>query len=98
MPVRAAGGAGRSATNRLLRPAGSCKGSYEPAPCGGYMYAKGGGVPQSFRKAVKWTRKAADQGLADAQYNIAEAYVKGEGVPQSYATAAEWLRKAADRD
>jgi len=33
----------------------------------GLMYDKGKGVPQDDAEAVKWYRKAADQGHADAQ-------------------------------
>ena len=37
----------------------------------GEMYDNGEGVPQDFAGAVKWYRKAANQGHADAQYNLA---------------------------
>ena len=40
-------------------------------------------------------RKAADQGHADAQYNLGVAYEHGQGVPKDDAQAAAWLRKAA---
>ena len=33
------------------------------------MYAKGEGVPQNHAEAVKWFRRAADQGNAEAQEN-----------------------------
>ena len=33
----------------------------------GYMYSKGQGVPKDFREAVKWFRKAAEQGQVLAQ-------------------------------
>ena len=48
-------------------------------------------------EAVKWYRKAADQGFVQAQYNLAAMYDSGQGVPQDYAEAAKWYRKAADR-
>jgi len=31
------------------------------------MYAAGHGVPQDYFEAVKWFRRAAEQGFADAQ-------------------------------
>ena len=34
----------------------------------GAMYAKGEGVPKDNAEAVKWFRKAAEQGHTDAQY------------------------------
>ncbi|MCX6631984.1 MAG: tetratricopeptide repeat protein, partial [Candidatus Solibacter sp.] len=36
----------------------------------GHIYSQGQGVPQDFTKAVRWWRKAADQGHADAQFNL----------------------------
>ncbi len=49
------------------------------------MYGKGQGVPQDDAKAVKWYRKAAEQGYAGAQSNLGVMYGKGQGVPQDYA-------------
>ena len=40
---------------------------------------------------------AADQGYADAQYDLGAAYAHGQGVPKDDAQAAAWLRKAADQ-
>ncbi len=59
------------------------------------MHADGLGVPQDYSKAVKWYRKAAEQGLADAQNNLGTRYGKGEGVPQDYVSAHMWLSLAA---
>jgi len=42
-------------------------------------------------------RKAAEQGDADAQYDLALMYEKGEGLPQNYAEAFKWYRKAAEQ-
>ena len=61
------------------------------------MYAKGTGVAQSYEKAVEWYRKAAEQGLARAQYNLGCMYENGTGVAQSYEKAVEWYQKAADQ-
>ncbi len=52
-------------------------------------------VSQDYAAAIKWYRRAAGQGLADAQYNLGVMYYKGQGVPQDYAVAARWYRKAA---
>jgi TPR repeat protein len=46
---------------------------------------------------LRWYRKAADQGNADAQNNLGVAYYNGKGVAQDYALAARWYRKAADQ-
>ena len=63
----------------------------------GVMYDFGEGVPENDAEAVKWYRKAADQGHAQAQSNLGVMYVKGEGVPENDAEAFKWYRKAADQ-
>ena len=52
------------------------------------------GVQQSNEEAVKWFRLAADQGLAEAQYNLGVAYSTGNGVKLNKATAKAWYQKA----
>jgi hypothetical protein len=61
------------------------------------MYANGRGVPKDSAEAVKWCRKAAEQGLAAAQNNLGDMYANGDGVPKDYAEAVKWYRKAADQ-
>ena len=39
----------------------------------------------------------ADQGDADAQYNLGIMYDNSKGVPENYAEAVKWYRKAADQ-
>jgi TPR repeat protein len=63
----------------------------------GLKYYKGEGVKQDYTEAIKWFRKAADQGYAKAQLNIGWMYEKGEGVSQDYTEAMKWYRKAADQ-
>ena len=52
-------------------------------------------MPQDVAKAVAWYRKAAEQGFAKAQFNLAVRYTGGEGVPQDDGEAAAWYRRAA---
>ena len=40
------------------------------------------GVPQDYTEAVRWCRRAAEQGDARAQYNLGNMYYNGMGVPQ----------------
>jgi len=61
------------------------------------MYAKGLGVSQDDREAVKWYRKAAEQGDALAQYNLGGMYDEGQGVPQNDGEAAKWYLRAAEQ-
>ena len=59
----------------------------------GVMYKLGDGVTQDYKQAVKWYRKAAEQGFAEAQYNLGEMYA----VNQDYKQALKWLTKAAEQ-
>ncbi len=61
----------------------------------GSMYARGRGVPLDAAMAVQWYTRAANQGFAIAQFELAECYDKGVGVPQNSLRAAEWYEKAA---
>ena len=64
----------------------------------GVMYAEGQGVPQNYAEAVKWYRKAADQGHRPRPVQSrAFMYDEGQGVPQDYAEAVKWYREAADQ-
>ena len=56
------------------------------------MYENGQGVAQNYAEAVKWYRKAAEQGYAEAQFNLGVMYETGEGVAQDYAEALKWYR------
>ena len=44
-----------------------------------------------------WYRRAAEQGVADAQYNLGFMYRNGQGVPQDDKQAVDWYRKAAEQ-
>ncbi|MGP0075998.1 MAG: tetratricopeptide repeat protein [Bryobacteraceae bacterium] len=48
--------------------------------------------------AAKEWRPLAEQGSAEAQYNMGLLYLDGHGVPQSTAEAANWFRRAAEQD
>jgi TPR repeat protein len=64
----------------------------------GVRYRSGGiDVPQDYAAAMSWYRKAAEQGNANAQTDLARMYQYGEGVARNYAAAGSWYRKAADQ-
>ena len=46
---------------------------------------------------VKWYRKGADQGDAQAQFNLGVCYSYGLGVAKDHVEAAKWYRKAAEQ-
>ena len=61
------------------------------------MYATGNGVPKDTKAAVKWYRKAAEQGDAYGQNGLGLMYANGRGVPQDFKEAVKWYRKAAEQ-
>jgi len=63
----------------------------------GVMYLEGRGVPQDYKLAVEWFRKAAEKGEAIAMINLGAMYAEGRGVPQDDKLAVEWFRKAAEK-
>ena len=69
-----------------------------PRPSSASMYNSGKGVPQDYAAAVSWYRKAAEQGNADAQFDLGVMYhdrprratgLRGGGM--------RWYRKAAEQ-
>ena len=62
----------------------------------GFMYANGKGVIQDDKKAVKWYRKAAELGHAEAMGLLGVKYAQGQGVLEDDKEAAKWWRKAAE--
>ena len=63
----------------------------------GKMYDYGDDVPIDEAKAVKWYRKAAEQGYANAQHRLGVMYYNGQGVPKDDGEAVKWCRKAAEQ-
>ena len=47
--------------------------------------------------AFKETRKAAEMGYTNAQFNLSNMYRVGEGVPKNDKKAVTWYRKAAEQ-
>ncbi len=54
-------------------------------------------VAKDEAQAAGWFRKAAAQGLADAQVSLAMLCAAGVGVQQDYLRAERWCRRAAER-
>ena len=54
-------------------------------------------MPQNYTEALKWLQKAADHGVAGAQFSLGDMYLDGLGVPQNYSEALKWFQKAADQ-
>ena len=52
---------------------------------------------KQYKKAFSWYKKSAEQGFAQAQYNLAWCYEAGEGVKKNETKAFEWYQKSADQ-
>lgn len=55
------------------------------------------GVPENPGEALKWYRKAAENGHAQAQYLMGKRYHSGKEVPEDHSQAVKWWRKAAEQ-
>lgn len=55
------------------------------------------GLPRNPKLAATWFLRAAEQGFAEAQFNLAVVFTNGEGAPRDLATAALWCRRAAEQ-
>lgn len=53
---------------------------------------------KKYAEALDWYRKAAEQGLADAQYLYACMLAEGAAAPPQPTHAAKWFRDAADQN
>ncbi len=63
----------------------------------GSSYYYGQGVQQDRAIAAGWYRKAADHGIADAQYDLGYMLYYGQGVAQDRAEANRLFHRAADQ-
>ena len=61
------------------------------------MYRTGRGVSQNYKEAVRWYRKAAEQGVAEAQTSLGSMYITGQGTTKNDRKAVKWYRKAAEQ-
>ncbi|MBK9350365.1 MAG: sel1 repeat family protein [Sulfuritalea sp.] len=57
----------------------------------------GNGAPMDMDKAADWFQKAADQGLAHAQYNLGTMYADGRSVRRDAVKALELFQNAASQ-
>lgn len=56
----------------------------------------GWGMPKNSEEAVKWWRKSAALGDANAMVSLGIAYARGDGVPKDREVAVRWFRKASE--
>jgi hypothetical protein len=58
---------------------------------------EGHGIPRDPGQAAYWYRQAADQGHAEAQFNLGQLYSSGQGVKRDEEQAARWASASASR-
>ena len=61
----------------------------------GYFYAQGLGVERDLDRALLWTRRAAEHGDRDGQFNLGCFYEEGTALARSMGQAALWYQGAA---
>lgn len=65
----------------------------------GYVYLNGWkGIPQNYKKALIWYKKAAEGNIAGAQNNLGHMYEHGLGVRKNLEEAINWYRQAAKQN
>lgn len=57
-------------------------------------FFNGTGTPKDPTNSIYWARKAAVQGIGDAQYFLGDIYLYGKYAPKAEETAQEWYRSA----
>ena len=63
---------------------------------GGYYEEGEGGLKKNESLAVEWYTKAAEQGDAEAMYDLALCYLQGTGVEADKNKVLTWMQKSAD--
>jgi hypothetical protein len=59
------------------------------------MYEYAQGTTQDYVQAVRWYRKAADQGDSGGQLSLGLMYEHGRGITRDYVQAYKWLNLIA---
>jgi TPR repeat protein/c-di-GMP-related signal transduction protein len=64
----------------------------------GARYARGDGVARDLTQALAWYTRSAEQGSANAQWNLALMHARGQGgLDPDVREAAQWCQKAAEQ-
>ncbi len=71
--------------------------SATPVVAGDWEDAEAANKAGDYKKEFRLLKGLAEQGDADAQFNLGIMYTNGEGVPKDYAKAAYWFLKAAEQ-
>jgi hypothetical protein len=61
----------------------------------GFMFEKGEGVTQDYKRAAQFYEKAAAAGNIRGEYHLGTLYERGLGVAKDDHLALQWMTKAA---
>ena len=61
----------------------------------GNSYEAGFGIRQDYGEAIRWYKKSADRGDADAMRQLGRLYESGRGVSKNAVEAQQWYTRAA---
>ena len=53
-------------------------------------------LEENYTQAIEWHTKSANQGYAEAEYNLGVMYYNGQGVSKNLNTAKQWFAKACE--
>lgn len=62
-----------------------------------YYHGQDTAVPQDYKQALFWLRKAADQGVYAAQKTVSDMYMLGQGTPRDAELSRFYAEKAAEQ-
>jgi len=85
--------ANEASTLRWMEMANGSNGDNQDDP--GWLAIEGYGTATDFTKAAYWYRLAADQGHAEAQFDLARLYSDGKGVPRDPTQAFKLAQMSA---
>jgi TPR repeat protein len=63
----------------------------------GFFYQQGFGLPEDLTQALFWYRKAAEAGVASAQFNLGLACLYGTGQVKDEKQSVAWFHRAAEQ-
>ncbi len=81
----------------LLGHAQAAQTAPQPTPEEMFQHGKAAYGAEQYTEAIEWYSKAAEQGVAEAQYRLGRCYYNGKGVSQNSEEAVRWFRKAAEQ-
>lgn len=80
----------------ILYMQAATKGAHEAYLCAANLHEKQ--AKDQVQELLKFLKKGAEEGNAEAQYQLAKCYEKGKGVTKNFGEAFDWYMKASVQD